>query len=150
MSSHFLQTVLICFDKNTDEEFGIFLLCNYCTIYHSAVFYWLNAWNRPCFSHLPGWISFWKKCFESSFWNIWDLENLQLSLTLQLPWVTKTEFLLTISIQYQADEWWEYRQILIWGLLVDPIPNSLNQHHKNCVADSKENYWWDLRSWRVN
>ena len=28
-------------------------------------------------------------------------------LTLQLTWVTKTEFLLTISIQYQADKWWE-------------------------------------------
>ena len=28
-------------------------------------------------------------------------------LTLSLPWVTKTEFLLTISIQYQADKWWE-------------------------------------------
>ena len=26
------------------------------------------------------------------------------------------------------------------GLLVDPIPNSLNKHHKNCMADSKENY----------
>ena len=26
---------------------------------------------------------------------------------LYLPWVTKTEFLLTISIQYQAQKWWE-------------------------------------------
>ena len=26
-------------------------------------------------------------------------------LTLKLPWVIKTEFLLTISIQYQADKW---------------------------------------------
>ena len=25
-------------------------------------------------------------------------------------------------------------------LQVDPIPNSSNLHHKNCVADSKENY----------
>ena len=29
--------------------------------------------------------------------------------------VTKTEFLLTISIQYQPDEWWEKRKISIWG-----------------------------------
>ena len=28
-------------------------------------------------------------------------------LTLQLPCVTKTEFFLTISMQYQEDEWWE-------------------------------------------
>ena len=28
-------------------------------------------------------------------------------LTLSLPRVTKTEFLLTISIQYQAGRWWE-------------------------------------------
>ena len=28
--------------------------------------------------------------------------------------------------------------------LVDPIPNSLNyiQHHKNCMADSKEDYMY--------
>ena len=25
-------------------------------------------------------------------------------------------------------------------LLVDPIPNSPNQHHENCAADSQENY----------
>ena len=29
---------------------------------------------------------------------------------------------------------------LIKGLLVDPKPNSPNLHHKNCMADSKENY----------
>ena len=28
-------------------------------------------------------------------------------LTPKLPWVTKTEFLLTISIQYQPDKWEE-------------------------------------------
>ena len=26
------------------------------------------------------------------------------------------------------------------GLLVDPTPNSLNSHHKNCMADSRKNY----------
>ena len=30
-----------------------------------------------------------------------------INFTLKLPWVTKIEFLLTISIQYQADRWWE-------------------------------------------
>ena len=56
-------------------------------------------------------------------------------LTLSLPQVTKKEILITISIQYQAG-----RDYIIMGLLVDPIPNSLNKYHKNCMADSKENY----------
>ena len=42
--------------------------------------------------------------------------------TFSLSGVTKTEFLLTISTQYQADKWWELRKILGRGLLVDPIP----------------------------
>ena len=29
----------------------------------------------------------------------------------------------------------------IWGLKVDPIQNSPNSHHNNCMASSKENYW---------
>ena len=36
--------------------------------------------------------------------------------------MAKTEFLLTISTQYQADKWWELRKISVRGLLVDPIP----------------------------
>ena len=32
------------------------------------------------------------------------------------------------------------------GLLVDPIPNSPNLHNENYLADSKENYLWDLGS----
>ena len=40
--------------------------------------------------------------------------------------MTKTEFLLTILIQYQADKRWEYGKTLITGLLVDWIPNSPN------------------------
>ena len=36
------------------------------------------------------------------------------------------------------------------GFLVDSIPNSPNEHHMSCMADSKENYWWDLESKRVN
>ena len=38
--------------------------------------------------------------------------------------MTKTDFLLTIWIQYQADRRWEWREISITGFLVDPIPNS--------------------------
>ena len=31
----------------------------------------------------------------------------RITFTFLLPWVTKTEFLLTLSIQHQADKWWE-------------------------------------------
>ena len=34
-------------------------------------------------------------------------ETVTIHLTIELPWVTKKEFLLTISIQHQADKWWE-------------------------------------------
>ena len=36
------------------------------------------------------------------------------------------------------------KQCILGGFLLDPIPNSPNSHHKNCTADSKENYQWDL------
>ena len=42
------------------------------------------------------------------------------------------------SIKQAGDE--NKEKILIMGLLVDPIPNSLNYHHENCMADSKEHY----------
>ena len=32
-----------------------------------------------------------------------------------IPMSDKTEFLLTISIQYQPDKWWEKRKKSIWG-----------------------------------
>ena len=78
-----------------------------------------------------------------------------MSLTIYLPWVTKTGFFLTISIQYQynintisiqyqPDNWWEKRKILMWGWLVDPILNSLNSHYNKCMVDSKEKYKFDL------
>ena len=60
--------------------------------------------------------------------------------------MTKTEFFLTISTQNQEDKWWEPRKLTIRGLLVDPIPNSKKLHQRNCIADSKENYRWDLGS----
>ena len=33
-----------------------------------------------------------------------------------------------------------YNKKCIGGFLGDPIPNSPNSHHKNCITDSKENY----------
>ena len=35
------------------------------------------------------------------------------------------------------------------GILVDLIPNSPNVHQKNCMANSKENYYYDLEIDRV-
>ena len=32
------------------------------------------------------------------------------------------------------------RKIPNMGLLDDPIPNSPNQHHKNCMEETKEKY----------
>ena len=63
--------------------------------------------------------------------------------------MTKTEFLLTILIQYQPDKGRELRKISNWGWLVDPILNSLNQNCKNCMVDSKENYKLGLRVKRL-
>ena len=41
------------------------------------------------------------------------------------------------------------KKISISGLLVDPISNSPDWHHENCMVDSKENYYWDLGSKKV-
>lgn len=38
----------------------------------------------------------------------------------------------------------------IGGLFVYPMPNSPNEHHKNWMGDSKENYYWDLGNEKVN
>ena len=43
--------------------------------------------------------------FDLKYWS--EKGNDDCCLTLLLPWVIKTEFLLTIPIQYQADKWWE-------------------------------------------
>ena len=40
------------------------------------------------------------------------------------PWVTKREFLPTVSIQYQTDKWWQKIKISVWESLVDPKPDS--------------------------
>ena len=60
------------------------------------------------------------------------------TLTPQLPQMTKTEFFLTISIQYQSRQQIRIKKISIKGLLVDPMANSPNQHHRNCeIAEVK-------------
>ena len=41
------------------------------------------------------------------------------------------------------------RKISIRGLFVDPIPNFPNQHQKNFMADSKENFSRDPGSEKV-
>ena len=41
------------------------------------------------------------------------------------------------------------RKISTREMLVDLVPNSLNWHQESWMADSKENYWWDLGSERV-
>ena len=65
------------------------------------------------------------------------------NLTLSPPVKTKTEFLLTISIQSQVDKQWEYRKISIRDYhLTLSIPNSPNWNYKQCMADSMENYYW--------
>ena len=46
-------------------------------------------------------------CFNLNFFPILESSPLFFSLTLSLSWVTKTEFLLTISTQNQADKWGE-------------------------------------------
>ena len=65
----------------------------------------------PIFSHSSLYISFGT-----------DQENSFHPLT---PMDDKTEFLLTVSVQYQPDRLWEYRKISILGI-VDLILNSLS------------------------
>ena len=40
-----------------------------------------------------------------------------IALNFQLPWVTKTEFILTISMQYPADKWWELEKSFNKGII---------------------------------
>ena len=71
----------------------------------------------------------WRKCVTDTQCRDLREVNLNSSLilkpsleTLSLPWVTKTELLLTISIQYQPDK----------------------LYYKNCMVDSKEIYKFGL------
>ena len=64
--------------------------------------------------------------FDLKYWS--KKGNDDCCLTLLLPWVIKTEFLLMIPIQYQADKWWEqikYQvgdyQLIQWQVLQTQI-----------------------------
>ena len=37
------------------------------------------------------------------------------------------------------------KKVSVWGLLVDPLQNSLKRHKKNCMTDSEKSY--PMRSW---
>ena len=54
-----------------------------------------------------------------------------------------------LSIQYQ-ELVMRIKKNINYVYQVDPITNSLNKHHKNCLENSKKNYHWDLGSQRVN
>ena len=49
--------------------------------------------------------------------------------------MTKTEFFLTLSTSDENKE-----NISKGIFLDDPITNSPNEHHMNCIGDNKENY----------
>ena len=67
------------------------------------------------------------------------LEDQPRDLTVYLPWKTVKEFSLQFWNDINITEM-RIRKMSIRGLLVDPMPIFPNQHHKNCVADSQENY----------
>ena len=48
----------------------------------------------------------------------------------------------SLHIKYTSDE--NEEKDNLGEHLVYPIPNSPSQHHKNCMVDSRKNYWWDL------
>ena len=64
--------------------------------------------------------------------------------------MTKTNFLFTVSIQCQADKWWELRKISIRWLLLNPTPNSPNWHRKNCMTFSKRSRSERVKSLTLN
>ena len=53
--------------------------------------------------------------------------------------MAKREYLLTMSIQYNIPfNTISSRQV------IGKKPNSPNQHHKKFIAESKENYFWEI------
>ena len=83
------------------------LFCTLKTFYPSSFFFFLSVTFKSLAS------SYSKMYYESMKWCM-GLMQYKLGrhqnyclLILQLLWVIKTEFLLTISIQYQADKWQE-------------------------------------------
>ena len=65
------------------------------------------------------------------------------------PWTPMSDQNRISPNNVNTGNWCEYGKISIRGLLVDPIPNSLKQHHKKFMVESKEDYQWDLWSERI-
>lgn len=65
--------------------------------------------------------SLWESSMTTLWWNLFSLHGLcSLFLPSSLSHFISHEF------------------------FIDPIPNSCNQHQKDCIADGKEHYYWDL------
>lgn len=99
---------------------------------------------RRTFNQIPS-IS-WSNNLVLNYRTLARRSSLDSSLALWQTRVTKTVFLLTISIGQVK----RIKKINNSDFLVDPIPNHLTEDHKNCIADSKENHWNDFGSKRVN
>ena len=71
-------------------------------------------------------------------------------LTLSLPWQPRKNFSSQcLYIDKTSRQVMRIKKNVIRGLVVDQIPNFPNYHHKNWMADSTENYYWDLGTERV-
>ena len=68
------------------------------------------------------------------------------SSTLWLLRVTKTISPHNINIIWSRQVLRIQENITFRGLLIDPIPNSPNSHNKDCMAEIRGNYQWDLES----
>ena len=89
---------------------------------------------------------------HKSFWNIlWPCYYCMfIEYLMAIAWSLVVNYLIQMCDQdrispYNINTIWgrqvmRIKKISLRGLLVDSIPNSLNQHHQNCMADSKENY----------
>ena len=72
------------------------------------------------------------------------------SSTLWLLRVTKTISPHNINTIWSRQVLRIQENITFRGLLIDPIPNSPNSHNKNCMAEIRGNYQWDLESEEVS
>ena len=73
-------------------------------------------------------------------------------LTLYVPTVTDSNFLLKFSVYSQVERWWELRTGSLKKICLDLLTNSLKQFFKKCMEASLENLCIDLglEAWRVN
>ena len=73
-------------------------------------------------------------------------------LTVYVPTVTDSNFLLKFSVYSQVERWWELRTGSLKKICFDLLTNSLKQFFKKCMEASLENLCIDLglEAWRVN